>query len=127
MLLGNIFTIAQQPDWENPEVFAVNKEATRATSLPYPNEALAKVNNYAESPFYQSLDGVWKFFWVPKVAQIPNGFWNENYTVSAWADMPVPGNWEFNGFGLAYYKNIGFGFVVKPPYIDREEIGRAHV
>ena len=121
MLLGNIFTIAQQPDWENPEVFAVNKEATRATSLPYPSEALAKINDYAESPFYQSLDGVWKFFWVPKVAQIPNGFWNENCTVSAWADMPVPGNWEFNGFGLAYYKNIGFGFVAKPPYIARED------
>jgi beta-galactosidase len=109
------------PEWENPEVFAVNKEATRATSIPYPNEDLAKTDSYASSPFYQSLDGTWKFMWVPKVAEVPEGFWNENYSVGQWADMPVPGNWEFNGFGIPFYKNTGFGFRARPPRIDRED------
>ncbi|GAB1415761.1 glycoside hydrolase family 2 TIM barrel-domain containing protein [Paludibacter sp.] len=109
------------PDWENPEVFAVNKEATRTTSLPYHDEASAKVNDYVKSPFYQSLDGTWKFHWAPKVAEVPEGFWNENYNISGWVDMPVPGNWEFNGFGVPMYVNTGFGFRAKPPHIDRED------
>lgn len=110
-----------RPDWENPEVFAVNKEATRATSIPYPNEELAKANDYAKSPFYQSLNGTWKLKWVPKVAEVPEGFWNENYDVSSWTDFPVPGNWEFNGFGIPMYVNTGFGFRARPPFTDRDD------
>ncbi|MDR3142448.1 MAG: DUF4981 domain-containing protein [Tannerellaceae bacterium] len=121
--LPGVCLVAQEqaPDWENPEVFAVNKENTRATSLPYPSEALALVDDYASSPFYQSLAGKWKFCWVPRVADIPDGFYKESYDVSGWKEMPVPGNWEFNGYGIPMYVNIGFGFRARPPRIDRED------
>jgi len=39
------------PDWENPEVFAVNKEDARATSIPYPSEELAIEDDYARPHF----------------------------------------------------------------------------
>lgn len=109
------------PDWENPEVFAVNKENTRATSLPYSSEDLAINNNFASSPYYLSLNGNWKFYWVPKISEIPEGFYKENYDISAWKEIPVPGNWEFNGYGIPMYVNTGFGFEAKPPHIDRED------
>lgn len=109
------------PDWENPEVFAVNKEVTRATSLPYPSESLAQSNDFATSPYYQLLDGMWKIYWVPKVAELPEGFYRENYDISKWATIPVPGNWEFNGYGIPMYVNTGFGFKKNPPHIDRED------
>lgn len=123
LLLGGGALFAQQsvPNWENPEVFAVNKEATRATSVPYQNEQQALKDNYSESPYFQSLDGTWKFFWVPKPAEVPSGFYNESYDVSKWANMPVPGNWEFNGYGIPMYVNTGFGFPKNPPFIDRED------
>ncbi|MDR0825182.1 MAG: DUF4981 domain-containing protein [Prevotella sp.] len=122
-LCAGIHLIAQNnvPDWENPEIFAVNKEETRATSLPYPSENLAINDDFSASPYYQSLKGKWKFFWVPKVGEIPNGFYNESYDVSKWAEMPVPGNWEFNGYGIPMYVNIGFGFKKDPPHIDRDD------
>lgn len=109
------------PDWENPEVFAVNKEVTRATSLPYPSAELAITDNYSQSPYYQLLDGMWKFHWVPKVAEIPDGFYREDYDISKWASIPVPGNWEFNGYGVPMYVNVGYGFPKNPPHIDRED------
>ncbi|MFT4093616.1 MAG: glycoside hydrolase family 2 TIM barrel-domain containing protein [Niabella sp.] len=125
------------PEWEDPEVFAVNKEAPRATSLPYPSEALAAKNEYQASPWYQSLNGNWEFCWVEKVAEVPAGFFEEGYNAqpaalwkkgmpnqitgkSGWTTMPVPGNWEFNGYGIPMYVNTGFGFHAKPPFIDRE-------
>ncbi|MFV0417207.1 MAG: glycoside hydrolase family 2 TIM barrel-domain containing protein [Dysgonomonas sp.] len=109
------------PDWENPEVFAINKENTRATSLPYPALDLALNDDYSASPYYQSLDGKWKFKWVPKISEIPDGFYKENYDVSQWIEMPVPGNWEFNGYGIPMYVNNGFGFPKNPPFIDKED------
>ncbi len=73
-------TMAQNiPNWENPEVFAVNKEETRATSIPYPDENMALKNDYEASPWYRPLDGMWKFRWVPTVAEIPVGFEQESY------------------------------------------------
>lgn len=108
-------------DWENPQVFAINKEETRATAIPYPTENSAIIDDYTVSPFYQSLNGTWKFFWAPKPSGIPDGFYEEGYNVTNWANMPVPGNWEFNGFGIPMYVNIGFGIPKNAPYIDKED------
>jgi len=111
----------ETPEWENPKIYAINKENTRATSIPYPSRDLALKNDYSSSPYYQSLSGRWKFKWVPKVAQIPQGFYKTDYDVKSWATIPVPGTWEFNGFGTPIYVSEGFGFKPNPPFIDRED------
>ncbi len=107
------------PEWENPEIFAVNQEKTRSTAIPYADEQAALQDNYGESPYFQSLNGKWKFHWVPRVAEVSAGFFSEDFNDKEWVDMPVPGNWEFNGYGIPMYVNIGFGFSARPPHIDR--------
>ncbi|MDR2118228.1 MAG: DUF4981 domain-containing protein [Tannerellaceae bacterium] len=109
------------PDWENPEVFAINKEATRATSIPYPSAELALADDYSASPYYQSLNGIWKFKWVPRPADVPAGFYEETFDAARWDNLAVPGNWEFNGYGVPIYVNIGYGIPRNPPYIGRED------
>ncbi len=109
------------PDWENPQVFAVNSEKTRATAIPYANIQDAILDNYESSPYFKLLDGNWNFFWVPKVSEVPAGFFNEDYDDSDWGTIPVPGNWEFNGHGVPMYVKKGFGFPSNPPRIDRED------
>lgn len=121
VICGNLHAQNSIPDWENPEVFAINKEKTRATSLPFADEDSALKNEFASSPYYQSLNGIWKFYWVPKIGEVPVDFYKKNYDVSKWADMKVPANWEFNGYGIPMYVNVGFGFKAKPPHIDRED------
>lgn len=108
-------------DWENPEVFEINKEKTRATSIPYPNQHLAQFDDYDKSPYYKSLNGVWDFKWYARVFDIPQNFYQEKFNTANWDKMPVPGNWEFNGYGIPMYVNNGFGFRAKPPYIDKED------
>lgn len=121
VICGNLHAQNSIPDWENPEVFAINKEKTRVTSLPFADEDSALKNEFASSPYYQSLNGIWKFYWVPKIGEVPVDFYKENYDISKWADMKVPANWEFNGYGIPMYVNVGFGFKAKPPHIDRED------
>ena len=109
------------PDWENPQVFAINKEAPRATFLPYQNEELAIADDYAQSAFFLSLNGTWKFNWVKKPADKPVNFYANNYDVSQWSDIKVPGNWELQGFGTPIYTNITYPFPVNPPFIDHRD------
>ncbi|NLY24377.1 MAG: beta-galactosidase, partial [Bacteroidales bacterium] len=108
------------PEWENPEIFAVNTEQTRVTAIPYADVKGAIADEYEHSPYFKSLNGRWKFHWVPKVADVPHGFYKENYDDRNWDSMPVPGNWEFNGYGIPVYISAGFSFSASPPHIDRE-------
>jgi len=117
-LFVTAYITAQNEDWQNPEVFAINKEKTRATFLPYSDAGLAIQDDYSTSSYFMSLDGIWKFKWVEKPSDAPVDFYKDNYNMNGWADMPVPGNWEFNGFGIPIYTNITYPFPVNPPYVD---------
>jgi beta-galactosidase len=108
-------------DWENPQVFQINKEYPVATFLPYADEATAIADNYAKSPYYQLLSGKWKFHWVPKPADRPMDFFKENYDVSKWKDIKVPSNWELEGYGIPIYTNIVFPFPLNAPFIPHND------
>lgn len=120
-LLVAVMATSQTRDWENPEVFAINKEKPRATFLSYPDAKLAAQDDYSASPYFMSLDGTWKFHWVAKPSEAPTDFYKENYDVSKWTDMPVPGNWEFNGFGIPIYTNVIYPFPTNPPYVNEND------
>ena len=111
----------QVADWENPKIFAVNKENTRATAIPYPHADLAIENRYESSSYYSSLNGKWKFKWFPRTIDVPEDFYKINYNGLEWDEIPVPGNWEFNGYGVPFYVNIGYGFKANPPYINKDD------
>ena len=55
-------------DWENPLLYEVNKEAPHASFMLYPDKASVLKDDFATSPFYQSLNGSWKFNYTAKVA-----------------------------------------------------------
>lgn len=120
LLLISATLFSQKKEWQDPEIFAINKEDTRTTAFPYPDEKLAMADDHTASPYFQSLDGTWKFKWVPKPAEAPTDFWRESFNVNSWDDMPVPGNWEFNGFGIPIYTNIIYPFPVNPPHVNNE-------
>ena len=120
LMLGTNLS-AQTPDWENPSVFAVNKEAPRATSLPYNNEQLAVNDVYEQSPYYLSLNGTWKFRWVKIPAERPVDFYMENYNTSDWDDIKVPGNWELQGYGIPIYTNVTYPHPKNPPFIPHND------
>nr|WP_320057818.1 glycoside hydrolase family 2 TIM barrel-domain containing protein [uncultured Bacteroides sp.] len=112
---------AQTPDWENPLVFAVNKEAPRASALPYDNEQLAINDNYEQSPYYLSLNGTWKFRWVKIPAERPADFYKEEYNTGDWDNIKVPGNWELQGYGIPIYTNVAYPHPKNPPYIPHSD------
>lgn len=107
--------LAQQHDWENQAVFRINKEAPRATSMPFPTKGEAATKGRLESPWCQMLNGNWKFNHVGNPAAKPNGFESPTFDDSAWKEIPVPSNWQMQGYGAPLYTNIIYPFAKNPP------------
>ncbi|MEO8534524.1 MAG: glycoside hydrolase family 2 TIM barrel-domain containing protein [Flavobacterium sp.] len=112
---------AGRNDWENPEVFQINREPARASFLPYADEASAIRDTYTSSPWYFSLNGKWKFSWSPTPDQRPKDFYKVDYSTTNWGEIPVPSNWELNGHGIPIYTNITYPFERNPPFINHSD------
>lgn len=108
------------PDWENPRVFSINKEAPHATLTPFPSESAARNGEKQKSPFVQSLNGPWKFHWVKRPEERPVDFYKPEYDVSSWKEIPVPSNWEMQGYGTPIYTNITYPFHRDAPHVLEE-------
>ena len=109
LLAISSLTAAAQNDWENPEVFQVGTEPSRATYW--------RGGSLENGDWNLQLNGTWKFRYVHEVAERPVDFFNEGYDVSSWDDIAVPGPWELQGFGKPIYTNIKYPFEKKPPFI----------
>ena len=106
------------PEWENPEIFQINREAPRATFYNYAStdKALAE-NDWKNSSFYKSLNGTWSFYYADSVQARPADFYKTDFSLKGWDTISVPSNWEMHGFGLPIYTNVVYVFPKNPPFI----------
>ena len=100
------------PDWENPAVLGINK-------LPY-HATLQLPSKWKECKEIVSLDGDWQFHWSRNPEERPVGFEREDYDVSQWHKIKVPGNWQTQGFGTPIYTNIEYPFKRNRPSVTSE-------
>ncbi|MCJ2182872.1 DUF4981 domain-containing protein [Novosphingobium sp. 1949] len=106
-----------RPDWENPEVFAINTLPARASGFPYESRAIALSGEMARSRRFQSLDGTWKFALSPNADILPEGFEKPGFDVSNWASIKVPADWQAEGFDQPRYNNVTYPFPADRPLI----------
>ena len=104
---------AQAPlpaELENPKLLGVGKEAPHVTLMPYAtrNQAFFGLRN--KSHFAQNLNGQWKFNWVPRPEERPVDFYKPDFDVSAWKEIPVPSNWQLQGYGTPIYLCASYSF-----------------
>jgi beta-galactosidase len=107
---GVAFTEKEPRDWENPEVFKINREDPHATLISFPDEKSALEAIKSNSPNYISLDGIWKFNWVKSPDQRPFWFFKDDYDTRDWKDIEVPSNWQMKGYDVRVYTNITYPF-----------------
>ena len=108
------------PDWENPPLTHRNREDAHATLVPYADAASAQNGDRAQSPFFQLLNGQWRFTLAPNISQVPEGFERADYDDGAWGTIPVPGCWQLNGWGRPLYVNTRYPFPVDPPFVPTD-------
>lgn len=112
--------------WEDETMFAENKELGCATYIPYITEKEMLADKdfyrtpwlYSQSSSFKLLNGNWCFHFVSEPSQRPESFYKEDYDVSSWETIPVPSNWEMQGYDRPIYANVEYPHSNTPPYID---------
>lgn len=109
------------PDWQNPQVTNINREAPRATLVPFPSEGLALNGERGLSRYYRLLNGAWDFLYCPD-GRAPEDFESPVYEDmdDGWAKLPVPGNWQMYGYDIPQYCNVQYPIPVDPPFVPDE-------
>ncbi|WP_010136708.1 glycoside hydrolase family 2 TIM barrel-domain containing protein [Ochrovirga pacifica] len=111
LLVAVNFVFAQQNDWENELMFEQNKLRARVPSYSYKNHADALQGNRKKARV-QFLNGTWKFNFVKRSTERPTNFIAKDFNGNStdWKDIPVPSNWELQGYGQPIYTNIIYPF-----------------
>ncbi|MEG1188216.1 MAG: glycoside hydrolase family 2 TIM barrel-domain containing protein [Bacteroidales bacterium] len=102
----------------NPDLLSVNQESPRASFISFQTDQQALSNNRNQSPYFKSLNGIWKFHYTENPQERMRDLNNLTVKSKDWKDIKVPGNWEVQGFGIPIYVNIPYEFVSKEaPYM----------
>ena len=99
---------------KNPRVFEQNRLAPHSDHLCYAN--YQEMMDGAGSSLRQSLNGTWLFHYALNFGQMPKGFEQDDFDVSGWSSIKVPGHFETQGFGKPHYTNVAY------PWDGREQV-----
>lgn len=108
------------PDWENLEILGRNMELPHAGFIPYGDVESALDNERAASPYFQSLNGNWKFYYAESPSQAPERFYDLSFSTDDWKTIPVPGNWQMHGYGRPHYSSSYYPFPIDPPHVPND-------
>lgn len=115
------FTItAGAEEWNNLLITDVNRELRHSQLMSFDNIENLRTKPIEDSPYYYSLNGKWKFHHVDKPADRPTGFEKNDYDVSSWAEITVPGDWQRQGYDYPIYVNQTYPFTKNPPYAPQD-------
>ncbi|MBQ2056307.1 MAG: DUF4981 domain-containing protein [Bacteroidaceae bacterium] len=97
----------ERSEWKTPEVNQANRLPMHTSFFSYESEK-AMNSGIQNSRFFMPINGNWKFKGVMNADERISDFYKKNYNDGDWGTMPVPGNWELNGFGDPIYTNMQY-------------------
>ena len=128
-IIFSCFAFSQEKnDWENQEVFQINRCSPRATFFPYNNTKAMMSEETFNYPWISpmkadliSLNGKWDFHFSPSANERPSE--NDMFTKGnlKWESINVPSCWEMLGYDFPLYVNVDYPFENNPPFIGVKE------
>ena len=103
-------------DWENPGVTQWNRLPAHVPLSGWRDEQAAREEG--DSPGVRSLNGDWKFSFFAAPERVPDS-WTQEDCADA-VIMPVPSNWQMQGFDTPIYTNVTYPIAVNPPFVPAE-------
>lgn len=97
---------AQKPEWDNPAIIHIGTERPHSSMMVYPAADQARQGDRSASPWFESLNGEWKFHGSLRPAERPLEFYKPEFNDESWGLMPVPSSWQMHGFDIPIYTNI---------------------
>ncbi|MCJ8014678.1 DUF4981 domain-containing protein [Paenibacillus sp. KQZ6P-2] len=107
-------------DWDNLSVLERNRSKSRAYFIPFADRDGALSYERGSSPWFKSLNGIWKFQFAEGPELASEDFYEEEFDASSWDDIRVPGHWQLQGYGHPHYTDLYYPFPVDPPHVPND-------
>ncbi len=115
------FSPEQQQDLHRDhQVFEKNKLQPHADFFSFETPELAAEGIKDQSHRFISLDGDWKFQWVRNPKDRLLHFYDTLLDDTQWETIPVPANWEVEGYGNPIYLDERYPFDTQWPDVPEE-------
>lgn len=118
-LAGTLNSQEIGPELEDPNITSVNTLKPHAWFIPFPDSESLLSKKNIESPWCMLLNGNWKFFWSENPAKRPVDFYRNNFDISSWDEIPVPSDWQMQGYDYPIYVNVRYPYQADPPLIPK--------
>ena len=99
---------------KDPRCYEQNRLAPHSDQVPYAN--YREMTDGSGSSLRESLNGHWFFHYARNFGQMPQGFEKDDFDVSGWNTIKVPGHFETQGYGKPHYTNVAY------PWDGREDV-----
>ena len=109
-------TLLARRDWENPGITQWNRLPAHVPLSGWRDEHAAR--DEEPTPAIRSLNGDWQFSFFSAPEQVPDSWTQEDYADAV--VMPVPSNWQMQGFDTPIYTNVTYPIAVNPPFVPAE-------
>ena len=90
----------------DPEFFQENRMKPVSDHRWYETEKEAVSGK--EMRLRYSLNGRWRFLYVPNPDSVPDGFEKESFSCEGWNTIPVPAQMELSGYGSPVYRDTDY-------------------
>ncbi|MCP9612736.1 glycoside hydrolase family 2 TIM barrel-domain containing protein [Coprobacter tertius] len=98
-------------EWNDVSVTQIGKEESCTVGIPFSSEDDLQTKSIEESPYFISLNGVWKFHWAKDPAAKVTDFYRMDFNDADWDNIDVPSVWQV--YGVRNNKNWD-----KPLYVN---------
>ena len=99
---------------ENPETLHINTLENHNYFIPFAeNQSSSLFENREASNRFQLLNGEWDFKYYDSIIDMEDDF----TSVAPTCKMPVPANWQLDGFDKPQYTNIAYPIPYNPPFV----------
>ncbi|MGO2507433.1 MAG: beta-galactosidase [Vibrio hibernica] len=115
--MPTFLSIIQRRDWENQQ--SVNIQCLKAHS---PLASYRQIDHARDAVFSQrqSLNGQWAFKLFDAPEQVDGDFIHQAFDDTQWSEIPVPSNWQLQGYDKPIYTNVKYPFEVNPPFVPEQ-------
>ncbi len=103
--------------WARPECIGINRLPSRSPLIPFSDLESARSGDRADSPWFLSLDGSWRFAFCACPEETPAAFFSPNFDDAGWREIAVPGCWPLQGVDRPHYTNVQMPFQGDPPEV----------
>lgn len=99
---------------KNPRIYEQNRLAPHSDHEAFSN--YRELVDGSDNSLRKSLNGAWFFHYAKNFGQMPQGFERDDFDVSGWSSIKVPGHFETQGHGKPHYTNVCY------PWDGREKV-----